>query len=314
MLDTMSLSVANKAQRIFSLGEVLWDVFPDGSQFGGAPANFACNAAAHGAAVSMVSRVGRDVLGEQAIVALDSRGVCVDEIQRDAVLNTGTVSVRLNDRGVPAYTICEDVTWDHLEWLPAMREMADRVDAVYFGTLSQRSECAHQTIQQFVSRVPSTALRVYDINLRAPYNDERIIQASLQRANILKLSDEELDFVTEMAGIQGDTMTRLRALREQYQLRLIALTRGSQGAILMTENEVSDFGGVACDVIDTVGAGDSYTATLVTGILRGEPLAAINERACRVAAYVCSKKGATPPLPAHLAWEKMVGRDGFEPS
>lgn len=298
----MTSPASAKPLPIVSLGEVLWDVFPDETRFGGAPANFACHAATHGADVTMLSRVGIDALGDQAIAELESHGVKVGQIQRDFDLPTGTVSVRLNDQGVPSYTICEDVAWDHLEWTSEMQNMAGQVDAVYYGTLGQRSERSHQTIQKFVSATPGSALRVYDVNLRPPYCDEKIIKESLKLANILKLSDEELDFVADMMGIEGDMMTRLKTLREQQQLKLIALTRGSRGAILMTESDVSDFAGVSVKVVDTVGAGDSFTATMVTGLLRGEPLEAINEKACRVAAYVCSKKGATPPLPVDLAW------------
>lgn len=287
---------------IASLGEVLWDVFPDGSRFGGAPANFACHAAAHGSVVTMLSRVGADALGDRAIAELESRNVDVKQIQRDAVKATGIVSVQLDDQGVPSYDICENVAWDYLEWGSSLETMARQVNAVYFGTLGQRSEHSHQTIRQFVSAVPPSALRVYDVNLREPYISESIIRTSLGLANILKLSDEELDSVTEIAGIQGDLMTRLIGLRERYGLKLVALTRGSAGAILITESGISDFPGVTTEVKDTVGAGDSYTATMVTGLLRGESLDAINQRACRVAAYVCSQKGATPSLPADLAW------------
>lgn len=298
----MTPPTAPASLRLVSLGEVLWDVFPDETRFGGAPANFACHAAAHGAAVTMLSRVGVDSPGDRAIADLQSHGVTVDHVQRDPVLPTGTVLVHLDEEGVPRYDIRENAAWDHLEWTSAMPAMAGQVDAVYFGTLGQRSECAHETIREFVSAVPSSALRIYDVNLRAPYIKESLVEDSLRQANILKLSDEEFYFITAMAGIHGDVMTRLAALREHYGFKLVALTRGAHGAILMTNNGVSDFPGVRTVVKDTVGAGDSYTATLVTGLLRGESLETINERACRVAAYVCSQKGATPPLPAGLAW------------
>lgn len=296
------LPIAPESLRMVSLGEVLWDVFPDETRFGGAPANFACHAASHGAAVTMVSRVGVDTLGDQAMAELQAHGVAVHHLQRDTVRFTGTVFVQLDDRGVPSYEIRENVAWDHLEWTSDMPDLAVQAHAVYFGTLGQRNECSRQTIRQFIAAVPSSALRVYDVNLRAPYFSEGLIKDSLSLANVLKLSDEELDLVTAMAGISGDVMTRLTALRERYGLKLVALTRGAQGALLLTENGISDFSGITTDVKDTVGAGDSYTATMVTGLLRGESLDAINERACRVAAFVCSQKGATPPLPAGLAW------------
>ncbi|MEY4484907.1 MAG: Ribokinase [Verrucomicrobiota bacterium] len=288
--------------RIVSLGEVLWDVFPDETRFGGAPANFACHAAAHGAASTMISRVGTDVLGDQALAELQSHKVDVSHVQRDGSLPTGVVTVVLDHQGVPGYNIIENVAWDELEPTNAMETLAGQVNAVYFGTLGQRCECSRQTILQFLCMVPSSTLRVYDVNLRAPYLDEQIVRVSLQSANIVKLSDEELDFVTKITGIQGDVMTRLEALRERYQLKLIALTRGADGAILMTGNETSVLEGIPTEVKDTVGAGDSFTATMVTGFLRGEPLHAINEKASRVAAYVCSKMGAIPSLPAGLAW------------
>ncbi len=288
--------------RIVSLGEVLWDVFPDETRFGGAPANFACHAASHGAEVTMISRVGVDMLGDQALMELESHKVIVAQIQRDADLPTGTVLVKLNEKGVPSYTIGEPAAWDRLAWTSKMDELASDVDAVYYGTLGQRDDCSHQTIQKFVSATPDKAWRIYDVNLRSPYCDGRIILESLCLANVLKLSDEELDFVADLMGIEGDMTSKLKAILEQQQLRLIALTRGSQGAILIAENEISDFAGFATTVKDTVGAGDSFTATLVAGLLRGESLETINRKACQVAAYVCSQKGATPPLPVNLSW------------
>lgn len=298
----MPFPTTPESRRVISLGEVLWDLFPDETRFGGAPANFACHATAHGAEVIMISRVGADALGDEAVLELQSRGVGTHYLQRDAVLPTGTVQVQLDDQGVPRYDIRESVAWDQLEWKPALQPLMEQVHAVYFGTLGQRNPCSRQTIQQFVATVPSSTLCVYDVNLRAPYVREDIVRSSLELANVLKLSDEELDFVTGLAGVHGDVTTRLAALRERYGLKLVALTRGSAGAFLMTENSFSDFPGVSTQVQDTVGAGDSFTATMVTGLLQGKSLDVINERACRVAAYVCSQKGATPSLPADLTW------------
>jgi fructokinase len=290
----------SKRHRIIGIGEVLWDVFPDGPRFGGAPANFACHAAALGAEVAMVSCVGDDPLGEQAIEALRERGVDTSYVSRTGGLPTGTVQVVLDERRSPTYVIAAPVAWDAIEWSSGLEGLAARADAVCFGTLAQRSERSRETIQRFVQATPREALRVLDVNLRQSFHSPELIRTSLAAANVLKLNEDELPVVAEACGIEGSTDERLQGLCNRFTLRLVAMTRGANGALVASRDGTSDCPGFAANVRDTVGAGDSYTAALVVGVLRGESLDHVNRHACRVAAYVCSQSGATPPLPAEL--------------
>ncbi|MBS0260748.1 MAG: carbohydrate kinase [Planctomycetes bacterium] len=288
---------------IVGLGEVLWDVFPDGPRFGGAPANFACSVAelaGDTVQACMASAVGTDDLGRQARQALQDHGV---DTQAVASLPqpTGTVLVSLDGAGHASYEFASDTAWDNLAWSPALHSLASQTDAVCFGTLGQRSALSRETIRSFVRTVPATAVRVLDINLRPPYWTNAVIEESLPLANIVKLNDTELPVLAQMLGLHGSDREQLGQLVARYSLRLAALTRGAAGSLLVCNStEFSDLPGRPTKVVDTVGAGDSFTATLVVGLLRGLPLGTINEWAGRVAAFVCSQAGATPHFPGEL--------------
>ncbi|QEG40608.1 Ribokinase [Roseimaritima ulvae] len=289
-------------QTIVGLGEILWDVFPDGPRFGGAPANFSCSAAslaASSARVSMVSAVGDDSLGSRALQSLQDKHVDTTHV---AVVQhpTGKVDVSLDEDGKASYEFASDTAWDNLPWHDDLLPLAARADAVCFGTLGQRSDCSRQTIQRFLAATRPQTLRIFDINLRPPYYNETVIQQSLQLANVLKLNDEELPILCELYECGGSDVEQLRQLSERCELKGIALTLGSQGATLLWNGQLHSADAVETEVVDTVGAGDAFTAALALGLLAEEPLAVINERATRVAAYVCSQSGATPPLPTSL--------------
>jgi fructokinase len=285
---------------IVGLGEVLWDLFPDGPRFGGAPANFACHAAALGADVSLVSCVGTDELGDRALDELRQHGVGTDQVGRCEEHPTGTVEVRLDAAGKPTFRISNEAAWDHLGWTEALSELAARADAVCFGTLGQRGETSRQTIHRFLAGMRPESLRVFDINFRAPYFDEAVIRRSLDAADVLKLNDEELPVLAGLHGLAGSEAEVLFELARRHDLRAVALTRGSRGALLVRGPEVSECPGVQVEVRDTVGAGDAFTAALTLGLLQGFPLDTINRHACRVAAFVCTQPGGTPRLPEEL--------------
>jgi fructokinase len=284
--------------QIVAVGEILWDVFPDGPRFGGAPANFACHAAGLGCRVDVVSAVGDDELGRTALEELSRRGISLAGVQTLAGRPTGTVHVRLDDRGHASYEFRTEIAWDFLEWSESCEKIAGAAQAVCFGTLAQRSAVSRATIQRFVRGVSPSCLKVFDVNLRPPFYLESTIRESLALADILKLNDDELPILARMFGISGTERELLAGLCRTCDLDLVALTRGPRGALLCRRNgEISDQPGVAVEIRDTVGAGDAFTAVLTLGLLRGVPLDEINRRACRVAAYVCSQPGATPRLP-----------------
>jgi fructokinase len=285
---------------VVGLGEVLWDIFPDGPRFGGAPANFACHAAMLGADAFVVSQVGQDKLGDQAVAVLRDRGVDTALVARSGHRPTGTVRVALDEAGKPQFTIGEAVAWDAIPWSESLGNLAARTDAVCFGTLGQRGVVSRQTIRRFLETTRPDCLRVFDVNLRPRFDDRATVLDSLALANVLKLNDEELPVVAAMCGFAGTDHEVIEKLRDRYQLRLVALTRGARGATLLNAEGSCECAAPAVQVRDTVGAGDAFTAALVLGWLRGCSLEAIGEHACQVAAYVCSQAGATPALPGAL--------------
>lgn len=285
---------------IVGLGEVLWDVFPEGPKFGGAPANFACTAAelaGDAAEVFMVSAIGRDDLGERALSSLSDHRVLTDHVAVNA-FPTGRVDVTVDSAGVASYRFAEDVAWDHLEWSADLENLAARTNAVCFGTLAQRTRESSQTVLRFVAATPAESLRIFDINLRSPYWTYDVIMESLMLANILKLNDDELKILSERLGISGDPVQQLEQINLLFSLDLTALTRGSKGSLLVDRRgQVSDLPGEPVGVVDTVGAGDAFTAALTVGLLQGASLEETHRWASCVAAYVCSVAGAAPHLP-----------------
>lgn len=285
---------------IAGVGELLWDVFGQQKQLGGAPANFACHCSRLGALGYPVSCVGADALGTEIKEVLASMDVNTSGILTSQTYPTGTVQVTLDEDRKPTYEICTDVAWDHLPLTDDLTELAERLDAVCFGSLSQRSAESRDSIRGFIEKMPETALKIFDVNLRAPFYNKATIQQSLELANILKLSDEELPVLAEYFDLAGTVSEQINQLRERFDLRLIAYTRGAEGSLLVGVYEFDDFPGFTTKVVDSVGAGDSFTAALCMGILRGWPLDKVNTFANEVAVFVCSQKGATPVLPRHL--------------
>ena len=292
---------------VVGLGEVLWDVFPDGPRFGGAPANFSCSVAGLGRdrlEVAIVSAVGQDELGERAIAALVDVKIDVTAVARKNQ-PTGRVDVQLDEHGHASYQFQSDCAWDRMEWTRELDQLARRADVVCFGTLGQRSQQSMETVRKFVAATRPTALRIFDINLRPPFFSDAIILDSLKLANVLKLNDEELPVLEKLLGLSGTPIEMLRQLKDRFSFQVVALTRGANGAILIRGEDISDVPGVAAKVVDTVGAGDAFTAALAIGLLDGMDLDTINRTACEVAAYVCSQSGATPKIPDRFANAKV---------
>ena len=289
---------------ITGIGEILWDMFPDGAQFGGAPANFVCHSQALGATSHMVSCVGSDELGWRALGYLKENGVDTSTVAQSEERPTGTVEVELDAEGVAQYEFAANVAWDALMWSGALARAADEADVVCYGTLGQRSEFSKNTIQRFLKRTTNDCLRVFDVNLRQHFYSKALIRDSLEYANILKLNNEELPVLSSSCGLSGSETAIVEQLREQYNLRLVALTQGPKGAILFTEDGLSECDGFTVEVKDTVGAGDAFTAAMTLGLLLGHKLDCINEHACRVAAFVCTQDGAAPKLPDDLTLDK----------
>jgi fructokinase len=283
--------------KIIGIGEVLWDLLPSGPQLGGAPANFAYHAQALGAQAGVVTRVGNDPFGQEILQRFERQRIAASTVQVDVAAPTGTVSVALSDRGIPNYIIHENVAWDHLAVTPAGLNAVHQADAICFGSLAQRGVLSRTSIQKLVATSPASALRVFDINLRQKYFSREVIESSLRLANVLKLNDGELPVLAQMFELSGSTPQQIEQLAQRFDLRLIALTRGPAGSLLFQSGQWSDCPSVPITIVDTVGAGDAFTAALVLGLLQQKPLGEINELADEVARHVCSHAGATPPLP-----------------
>jgi fructokinase len=291
--------------RILGIGEILWDILPDRRLLGGAPANFSFNAHNLGASARPVSCVGDDAPGREILERLRGLGLPVDCIAVDAAKPTGAVTVELAASGQPRYLIHEDVAWDYLRLTPAALPAAAEADAVCFGTLAQRGPVSREAIRSLLTATRSDALRVFDLNLRQSYYTRELIEQSLRSANVVKLNDEELPVVAGMLDLGTDLHAQLAALARRFELAALAFTRGANGSLLLAEDRWSEHPGFPVRVVDTIGAGDAFTAAFVIGLCLKLPLDDINRIANEVAAHVCTQAGGTGELPAHL-------RDAFK--
>ncbi|MHC4292532.1 MAG: carbohydrate kinase family protein [Planctomycetota bacterium] len=292
-----------KTYTLVGLGEILWDLLPEGKQLGGAPANFAYHAQALGGKGVVVSCIGDDDLGKEITGILTNLGLEQRHIAVDTDHPTGTVTVELDDKGVPNFTIHTDVAWDFIPSNPDLLELASKADAVCFGSLCQRSDVSRQTVGDFLQATRPDCLRVFDINIRQHYYSKDIVQNMLEISNVLKLNDDELPIVAELLDITGSETEVLASLVDKFNLKLVVLTKGDKGSRLYSKDEDSENPGIAVEKIaDTVGAGDAFTAAVAFGVLLGKGLDDINEHANKVAAFVCSQNGATPKLPDSLVF------------
>ena len=282
---------------VVGLGEVLWDLLPTGPQLGGAPTNFTYHAAALGARALMVTRIGDDDLGREVIKRFTQMDLSRDAIQVDVTRPTGTVEVRLDETGVAHYTFAEDAAWEHLATTNVALQAVHGAQAVCFGTLGQRAGISRRTIQQLVAAAPADALKIFDVNLRLDFYSREVIEQSMRLSNVLKLNDEELAVLTAMFSLQGDLRQRIEWLVRAFGFKLLVLTRGPSGSLIHQEGRWSELPPQPVRVVDTVGAGDAFAAALTMGLLAGMALDEVHAMAAEAARYVCSQRGATPPLP-----------------
>jgi len=284
---------------IVGLGELLWDLLPSGKQLGGAPANFAYIATLLGNEGTPASGIGSDALADEVLQRLAELGLTTAYVQRDPTHPTGTVNVQIDGTGQPSFEIAESVAWDFLEWTHAWQQLAERADAVCFGSLAQRSRQSRSTIRSFLRATRPEAIRIFDANLRQDFYTAQILAESMQLATIVKLNHEELPRILQLFQLdhRGEEDSA-RQLLLSYNLKLVCITRGANGSLLVSPEESNEHPGIKTKVADTVGAGDAFTAALAHGYLRGASLAQINETANRVGAWVASQPGATPVLKA----------------
>jgi fructokinase len=281
--------------KVAGLGELLWDLLPTGRKLGGAPANFAYITNLLGDEGIPASRVGADDLGTEIIQHLNDRALVTNFVQRDSDHPTSTVKVEIDASGQPRFQICESIAWDFLQWTPQWKDLATSIDAVCFGSLAQRCPESHVTILNFVRATRPEAVRIFDVNLRQDFFSATVLAESMRLATIVKLNNEELPRIMRLFDLQHrDEETSARRLIEAFGPKLVCITRGNGGGLLVTNDMANIHTGFPVKVGDTVGAGDAFTAALVHQYLRSASLEHMNEMANRVGAWVASESGGMP--------------------
>lgn len=286
---------------IVGMGEALWDVLPDGKKIGGAPANFAYHVSQFGLNSCVVSAVGKDELGDEITNVFSARGL--NQLISRVDYPTGTVLVEVDAAGVPQYDIKENVAWDNIPYTAELASLAAHTKAVCFGSLAQRNDVSRSTIARFLDEMPVTddSLIVFDVNLRQQFYNKEVLSESMMRCNVLKINDEELELVSDMFGFEGvDFQNKCWILLGRFNLKMLILTCGVNGSYVFTPGNVSFQPTPKVDVADTVGAGDSFTASFIASILKGKSAEAAHECAVKTSAFVCTQNGAMPQLPAEL--------------
>lgn len=284
---------------IVGLGEALWDVLPEGAKLGGAPANFAYHVSQFGLDSIAISALGNDILGDQTVKEFEQKGV--NFLMPRVDFPTGRVDVQLDNEGVPTYDIKTNVAWDNIPYTDELDKIARNAKAVCFGSLAQRSEVSRQTIQHFLENTPEGCMKIFDINLRQNFYTKEVIQESLNHCNVLKINDEELVAIGRMFGYPGlDIENKCWLILGKYNLDMLVLTCGTNGSYVFSPKKMSFQETPVVEVADTVGAGDSFTATFTAAILSGKSIKEAHALAVKVSAFVCTQKGAMPVLPKEL--------------
>ncbi len=273
-----------------AFGETLWDLLPTGSVLGGAPANFAYRVNSLGDRGIIVTRLGRDDLGRKAFERLQALGMDTSQVQWDEEKSTGTVPVTIDSKGVPEFTIVKDAAYDFIQ--PA----GVKADAVCFGTLVQRSPVSRRTLHRLLDSLRS-ALKFCDINLRRDCFTRATVAASLERADLLKLNDDEAVQLRAFFGFRGGTPAAIaHEVRRRWSLDAVVVTLGEQGAIAVTEREESVVAGWKVDVVDTIGSGDAFSAAFLHCWLKGRPLSDCLFFGNALGAMAARTQGATAPI------------------
>lgn len=280
---------------VLCFGEILWDFLPEGLFPGGAPFNVAYHLHCHGIAALPVSAVGRDLLGEELLRRIQAWEISSDGISRHAGVPTGYVRATIGKAGDAGYEIITDVAWDRIDLTDETRLAATTAHAVVFGSLAQRSSKNHQTLAHLLSLLPAAALRIFDVNLRPPFDDLALVTTLAAQAQVLKLNAGEAARLTGGRDLAGQEETHARKLAAAHACELVIITAGARGAGLLRGEKWHWEKGRDVHVADTIGAGDAFLASLVSGLLNqrmsdSEVLA----RACRLGEWVASHHGATP--------------------
>jgi fructokinase len=281
---------------VIGIGELLWDMLPGGKRAGGAPVNFVYHASCLGANGYAISAVGTDKDGDEILHELEVNDIhyCIPRVNYP----TGHVPVTLKD-GIPTYIITEDVAWDYIPLTEESIRLVKQADAVCYGTLAQRSKKSAHTINALIDAAPANTMKVFDINIRQSYYSKELIDASLKKATIFKVNDEELILMRELFDLPEDESCACKALLQKYSLSHLILTAGSQYSSVYTQEATSTIATPHVKVIDTVGAGDAFTGAFICALLTGKTIKEAHLSAVETAAFVCTQSGAWPKYPTN---------------
>jgi fructokinase len=289
--------------KVAGLGEILWDLLPQGKQLGGAPANFAYHTQLLGALGFVISAIGDDRLGHDILTQIKATGLSPTYIATDPDHPTGTVSVEVDNQGKPDYIIHTGVAWDFIPLKDTFLALVPDLDAICFGSLAQRAPVSRHTIETLLKSVSSACFKIFDVNIRQQFYSREVIEESLQISDCLKLNEDEFPLLAGLFGYTGKEERMIGIFLAEFDLQIIALTKGAEGSALYTKEHQSFKKSPPVKVVDTVGAGDAFTAALCIGYLNKFTIEKIHDGATRAAAYVCTQKGATPLLPDTLIRE-----------
>jgi len=278
---------------IVCFGEFLWDVLPTGRIAGGAPMNVAFHANQLGLESKMVSKTGDDDLGKELKRFLEDIGVSAELIQTDNTFPTGIVNVTLDQNGSPFYEIVSSVAWDYIHLEDKGKDVVKNADALVFGSLACRTERNKRTLLEYAALAN---IRVFDVNLRAPFYSKSLVEELLDKAEIVKMNDEELALIVEWYGISGDEKSQLKTIKNQFGLDVVILTKGRHGATCLDETGYYEQPGFRIKVQDTIGSGDSFLAAFLSRFLKGENIPDCLVFASAVGALVATKQGGTPKI------------------
>lgn len=282
------------SKKVICFGEILLDVFPGGEKIGGAPLNVALRLKSLGIATTIVSKIGKDQLGKRLIDFIHQQGIGTEYIQQDAQFETGKVNVTLDQNGAASYEIAYPAAWDKIDLVPTLEEEVAQADLFLFGSLVTRDVVSKKSL---LSLLKKASFKVFDVNLRAPHYSQTLIEDLMQKADLIKFNDEELAEISKAMGSQEKSLEKqLRFISVKTNTPKVCVTKGGDGALLLLNDQLYDQKGFPIKVVDTVGAGDSFLATLLEGILTNKAPEIALENACAMGAMVASSTGANPKI------------------
>lgn len=291
-----------KTPNIVCFGEVLWDLLPSGKMAGGAPMNVAFHANQLGIGAQMISKVGKDDLGNHLIEFLTQKGVDTSMVQIDGAYPTGTVKVTLDAKGSPSYEIIAPVAWDFIQANTTNKTAVKAADAFVFGSLAARNETTRNTLLELLKLA---TLKVFDVNLRSPFYTKTLLMELLHQVDIVKMNDDELKIIGEWLGIDDTEKKTALQVKNHFKWQQLIITRGAQGAWLFNKNGMISSQAISIQVQDTIGSGDSFLAAFLSKFLQGELPEKCLQFASATGAYVATKKGGTPEFSEAQIWEMI---------